>query len=74
MFSVEFLKFDFNGLNLFILLTYIPILKQVHVIHTYISYCIAFEVNYLCITLALTLLPLQTSGTWTHILTHKLEL
>ena len=67
MIYVEFLKFDFNGLNLLILLTYIPILKQVHVIHTYISYCIALEVSYLCIALALTSLPLQTSGTWTHI-------
>ena len=29
---IEFSKFDFNGLDLFILLMHIPILNQVHVI------------------------------------------
>ena len=59
-------KFDFNGLDVFILLMHIPISYQVHVIHTYISYSFIFEVSDLCIVLALTMLPLETSGAWTH--------
>ena len=35
----EFFKVHLNGLDLFILLMHILIFKQVHVIHTYISYC-----------------------------------
>ena len=35
----EFFKVRLNDLNLFILLMHILIFKQVHVIHTYISYC-----------------------------------
>ena len=52
-------KVCFNGLDLFILLMQILILKQVHVIHTYISYCLVlnFEVSDLCIALTLTMLP-----------------
>ena len=33
---LSFSKFDFNGLDVFILLMHIPILKQVHVINIYI--------------------------------------
>ena len=55
---LSFSKFDFNGLDLFILLMHIPILNQVHVIHTYISYCFLFAVSDLCIALVLTVLPL----------------
>ena len=57
----RFFKVCFNGLDLFILLMHILILKQVHVIHTYISCCFILEVRDLCIPLALTMLPLQTS-------------
>ena len=42
----EFFKVCFNGLNgldLFILLMHIFLLKQVHVIHTYICYCFILE-------------------------------
>ena len=39
---LSFSKFDSNYLHLCILLMHIPILNQVHVIHTYISYCFAF--------------------------------
>ena len=35
----EFFKVRLNDLDLFILLMHILIFKQVHVIHTYISYC-----------------------------------
>ena len=63
---LNFSKFDFNGLDLFILLMHIPISYQVHIIHTYISYCFVFEVSDLCIPLALTMLPLQISDAWTH--------
>ena len=43
MLSFIFSKFDFNDLDLFILLMHIPILKQVYyAIHTYISYCFVF--------------------------------
>ena len=66
----SFSKFDFNGLDLFIhtIDSYtIPILYQVQIIHTYISYGFIFEVSDLCIVLALTMLLLQTSGAWTHI-------
>ena len=59
---VEFSKFDFDEM----LLMYISILKQVHVIHIYISYCFIFEVSDICIALALTMLPLQASDAWTH--------
>ena len=59
-------KFDFNGLDLFILLMHILISYQVQVIRTYISYCFIFEVSDLCVVLALTVPPLQTSGAWTH--------
>ena len=62
----EFFKACFNGLDLFILLMNILILKQVHVIHTYISCCFTLELSNLCIPLALTMLPLQTSDAWTH--------
>ena len=69
------LKYGFNGLDLFILLMHIPISYQVQVIHANISYCFIFEVSDLCIVLALTMLPLQTSDAWTHtFITHKLEL
>ena len=62
----SFSKFDFNGLDLFILLMHILISYQVHDIHTYISYCFIFEGSDLCIVLVLTMLPLQTSDAWTH--------
>ena len=62
---VKFSKFDFDGLDLFILLMYIPISYQVQIIHIYISYCFIFEVSDLCIVLALTMLLLQTSDAWT---------
>ena len=72
---IEYSKFVFNGLDLFILLVYIPISYQVHVIHTYIFHCFVFEVSDLCIVLALTMLPLQTADAWTHnFITHKPEL
>ena len=72
---MSFSKFDFNGLDLFILLMHIPVSYQVQIIYTYISCCFIFEVSDLCIVLALIMLPLQTSGAWTHIfITHKLEL
>ena len=68
-------KFDFNGLDLFILLMHILISYQVQVIHTYISYCFIFEVSDLCIVLVLTMLSLLTFGAWTHnFYTHNLEL
>ena len=51
---IEFLKFDFNGLDLFVILMLIHILNQVYVIHTYISYCFIFEVSDLWVILALT--------------------
>ena len=35
----EFFKVCFNGLDLFILLMHKVILRQLHVIHTYISCC-----------------------------------
>ena len=54
----EFFKVCFNGLDLFILLMHILILKQVHVIHTYISCCFTLEVSGLCIPLALTMILL----------------
>ena len=54
---MNYAKFNFNGQDLFIPLMHIPILKQVHVIQTYISYCFIFEVSDLCIALALTMLP-----------------
>ena len=63
---LSFSKFDFNGLDLFILLMHKPISYQVHVIHTYISYCFIFEVSDLHLVLTLTMLSLQTSDVWTH--------
>ena len=60
---LSFSKFDFNGL---ILLMHMFISYQVQVIHTYISYSFIFEVSDLCIALALTMLPLQTSVAWKH--------
>ena len=40
-------KFDFNGLDLFILSMHIPTLNQVHVTHTYISiFCTLKSVIY----------------------------
>ena len=75
---LSFSKFDFNGLDLFILLMHISVPYQVHIIYTYISYCFdfVFEVSDLCLALALTILPLQTSNTsgLTLFGTHKLEL
>ena len=65
-FGYEFFEVCFNGLDLFILLMHKLILKQVHFIHTYISYCFLLEVSDLCIPLALTVLPSQTSDAWTH--------
>ena len=62
---LSFSKFDFNGLDLFILFMHIPISYQLQVIHTYISYCFLFEVSDLFIVLVLTMLPLQASGAWT---------
>ena len=60
-----FSKFDFNSLDLLILLMHILTSYQVQAIYTWISYCFVFEVSDSCIVLALTMLPLQTSGTWT---------
>ena len=58
-------KFDFNGLDLFILSMHIPTLNQVHVIHTYIF--LYFEVSDLCIALALTMLPgIAAFDAWIH--------
>ena len=54
---LHFSNFGFNGLDLFIILMHIPILKQVNVIHTHISYCFVFKVSDLCIALVLTMLP-----------------
>ena len=59
---LSYLKFDFNGLDLFILLIHKLIAYQEHIIHTYISYCFASEVSDLCIVVALTMLALQMSG------------
>ena len=49
---LSFSKFDYNGLDLFILMMHIPILNQVHIVQTYISYHFVFEVGGLCITLS----------------------
>ena len=53
----NFSNFGFNCLDLFIILMHIPILKQVNVIHSHISYCFVFKVSDLCKTLVLTMLP-----------------
>ena len=64
---LTFSKFDFNGLDLFILwYIYVPKSYQIQVIHTYNSYCFIFEVSDLYIVLTLTMLTLQTSGAWVH--------
>ena len=63
---MSYVEFYFNGVDLFILLMHIAISYQVQVTHTYISYCFIFEVSDLCIVLALTVLPLEISGVWTH--------
>ena len=63
---MSFSNFDFNSLDLFILLMLILISYQGQVIHTYISYCFIFEVSDLCIVLVLTILPLQIYGVGTH--------
>ena len=57
-------EFYFN-LDLFILLMYIPILKQVHVIRTYISYCLIFKVSFVCIALALAIIS-SIADVWSH--------
>ena len=77
--NVEFLKFDFNSLDLFILLMHMHILNQLATCYLHLPFLLfriwsqwftySLSTNYAC------MLPLQTSYAWTHnFITHKLEL